>query len=134
MSKTEQTPLWWNATAAIRCRDHLPLPGSHSWWHGNWTMMPPQDRDRLARLNGHAPTCETCESESSINPACAHAAYLAARVRVARAITALVEHLDILDAGEDIAQTDWSFAGTFNHVAETIETLVPAASTREAVR
>ncbi|HTE06691.1 MAG TPA: hypothetical protein VK824_10880 [Planctomycetota bacterium] len=57
----------------------------------------------------------------------AHAAYLEARVRVARAIVALVAHLDILDAGEDIDQANWSFAGEFNHVAATLVELVPSA-------
>jgi hypothetical protein len=120
------TPMWWSATGALRCRDHLPLPGSDSWWHQNWTLLPPQDRARLQRLNGRA-ACETCATADGADPKTnAHAAYLAARVRVARAITALAEHLDILDAGEDIAQTDWSYAGTFNHVAATIETLIPS--------
>jgi hypothetical protein len=124
-------PLWWNATGSLRCRDHLPLPGSRSWWQDNWSMLLTQDRERLGRLNGHPAGCEICAVADTSNPATnAHAAYLQSRVAVARAIEALVEHLDILDAGEDIARHDWSFAGTFTHVAQTLSALIPSASPR----
>ncbi len=126
MTSTENTPatapMWWSATGNLRCREHLPLPGSASWWSGNWTLLPPQDRTRITRLNGHPATCEICAQHATG----AHAEYLAARAKVADAITKLVAHLDELDAREDAHRPDWSFAGTLNHVAAALRDLVPA--------
>ena len=124
----DDTSLWWSATGNLRCRDHLPLPGSASWWSDNWTMLLPQDRARITRLNGHPAACELCATVADADPAAnAHAAYLAARAEVGRALAALAEHLDALDGEEDIDQRNWGFAGTLNHVAATLRDLTPSA-------
>jgi len=117
------TSLWWSDGGNLRCRDHLPLPGSASWWADSWTMMPPEQRARLGRVSGKPVACETCGQHATG----AHAEYLAARTKVADAITALVAHLDELDAAEDIDQRNWGFAGTLNHVAAALRDLAPSA-------
>ena len=125
-SRPDNQPLWWCATGNLRCRDHLPLPGSASWWTGNWSMLPPEDRERITRLNGHTAACEVCSQHATG----AHADYLAARAAVAHAITALVARLDDLDTAEDAHQQDRSYAGTLWHVAAALADLASSASTR----
>ncbi len=129
MTSTTKTTeaLWWSERGTTRCRSHLPLPGSESWWQHGWVVMRPEDRERLERIAGKPVECETCAQHATG----AHAEYLAARAKVADAITTLVAHLDELDAREDAHRPDWSFAETLNHVAAALRDLVPSASTRE---
>lgn len=126
MTSTENTlttaTLWWSDGGNLRCRDHLPLPGSASWWSDGWTMMPPEQRARLGRVSGKPVACETCGQHAKG----AHAEYLAARTAVADAITSLVARLDDLDAREDIDQSNRGYAGTLNHVAAALRDLVPS--------
>jgi len=124
MTSTTKTTesLWWSDSGSLRCRNHLPLPGSASWWSDGWTLMPPEQRERLGRVSGKAVECETCGQRANG----AHAEYLAARTAVADAITALVARLDDLDEHEDIDQANRAYAGTLLHVASALRDLAPS--------
>ena len=92
-TKTTDTSLWWSDGGAMRCRAHLPLPGSASWWADGWVRMPPEQRERLGRVSGKPIACELCEQRA----AGAHAEYLAARTAIVPVPPALPNAADVDD-------------------------------------